>query len=103
MRKPGGYGELICDGPVKARDRFGRVIEQHHDTATCNHCGAVVFVNAYEKPEDIGGFCRRCMSLICGPCVDKNVCRPVEKWLEEQERRIENAIERQQSLKSYGV
>lgn len=82
MRNPGGV--LICEGDVR----------EETDTFTCKHCCKVVFVRPSEKPEDIGGFCRRCMSLICGPCVDLDKCRPIEKWLEEQERSIENAIER---------
>jgi hypothetical protein len=95
MRNPGGYGQLICDDPsLKGRDRFGRVIAQTHDTITCNHCGTVVLVNAGERPEDIGGFCKRCMKCICGPCVDEDRCRPIERWLEEQERAINHAIER---------
>lgn len=102
MLRSGGYGQLICDGPVQARDRYGRVLQQEHDSFSCRHCSAVVLVNAYEKAADIGGFCRRCMSLICGQCVDADRCRPVEQWLEEQERSIGQAIERQRALQSYG-
>ena len=103
MRRAGGYGQLICDGPTVARDRFGRTIQQEHDSFSCNHCGMVVFVNAREKAEDIGGFCKRCTSLICGPCVDADRCRPMEQWLEQQERGIKRAIERERTLQSYGV
>lgn len=87
MRNAGGYGQLICDGPVVARDRFGRALDQEHDTFGCSHCGAVVMVNAGEKAADIGGYCRSCDKLICGPCVDADRCRPVEKLLEAIERR----------------
>jgi hypothetical protein len=94
VRNPGGFGQLICDIPMTGQDRLGRVIGQEHDTLTCGHCGTVVFVNAGERPEDIGGFCRRCMKCICGPCVDQDRCRPIEQWLAQQEREIEDAIER---------
>lgn len=102
MFRSGGYGQLICDGPQIARDRTGRVVDREHDTFTCRHCNAAVIVNAGEKAADLGGFCRRCMSLICGPCVDADHCRPIEEWLQQQERSIERAIERQRTLHSYG-
>jgi hypothetical protein len=97
MFRSGGYGQLICDGPATGTDRYGRVIEKEHDGFACNHCNVVVLVNARERAADIGGFCRRCTSLICGPCVDADRCRPMERWLEEQERKIEAAIERRRA------
>jgi hypothetical protein len=48
-----------------------------------------VFVNAGERGADVGGFCRSCARLICGPCVDRDLCRPVEKMLEAIERNLE--------------
>jgi len=97
MRNPGGYGQFNCDDPVLARDRHGRLIAREHDTFSCGHCGGVVFVNAGERAADIGGFCRACAHPICGPCVDADVCRPVEKLLEAIERRLE----RERTLQSY--
>lgn len=99
MLRPGGYGQLICDGPAGARDRHGRLVQEEHDTFTCNHCNDLVFVNAGERAADIGGFCRSCASNICGPCVDADRCRPVEKLLEAIERRLE----RERDRRSYGL
>ena len=96
MRRAGGYGEFICDGPIEARDSFGRTVRQEHDTFSCGHCARVVFVNARERPEDIGGLCKVCMGLICGPCVDQGICHVVEKKLQDMERR-------QDTLRSYGM
>jgi hypothetical protein len=92
-----GYGQIICDDPIVARDRHGRLIDVEHDTFTCAHCSGVVFVNARERAADIGGFCRACGKNICGPCVDKDICRPVEKLLEM----IERGLERERTRKSY--
>lgn len=93
MLRAGGYGQFLCDDPV-AHDRHGRLIAREHDTFTCSHCGGVVFVNAGERAADIGGFCRACSQNICGPCVDADRCRPVEKLLE--------AIERRHAVEAYG-
>jgi len=96
MLRAGGYGQFLCDDPI-ARDRHGRLIDREHDTFSCNHCGVIVHVNAGERAADIGGFCRACSRSICGPCVDKDVCRPVEKLLEAIERRLE----KERTLRSY--
>lgn len=103
MRRAGGYGQLICDGPVAGCDRFGRRIEQEHDTFTCNHCNAIVMVNAREQAADIGGYCKKCTSLICGPCVDADRCLPWEKRVEAQERGIRHAVERYRAVQSYSA
>lgn len=95
MRRPGGYGQIIGDVPT-AVDGFGRSIQSECDTFSCAHCNRVVFVNARERPEDIGGFCKCCAGLICGPCVDIGTCTPLEKRLQEMERRAD-------TLRSYGM
>jgi hypothetical protein len=57
------------------------------DTMTCGHCQRVTQIGPGQRPEDIGGLCKCCFSLICGPCVDKGTCVPFEKKLEEVEAR----------------
>jgi hypothetical protein len=86
MHRPGGY--LVGLGPEG--------IEREADTFTCCHCNRVVPVGARERAADIGGFCRCCAGLICGPCVDDGRCRPLEKRLQAQERRAA-------TLRSYGM
>lgn len=51
------------------------------DTHTCAHCQKVIFVK-----KDPGGFCRRCMKPVCGPCADSGECKPFMKRIEEFER-----------------
>ncbi len=77
MRKPQGYAVIAHeDGSVSEWDTF-----------TCAHCQYITRVGAGQAPEDCGGFCRVCMSMICGPCADKGVCLPFERKLEIAERR----------------
>ena len=98
MRRAGGYGQLICfeEAPQQAVafDCHGRVVQREADTFTCSHCNRVVFVNAKEKPEDVGGVCRLCAGLICCTCVD-GPCVPFEEKLAGMERRAD-------TLRSYG-
>ena len=73
MRNPGGYAVVTSpDGQREA------------DTFTCNHCNHLVEVKAGEKAEDIGGFCKLCMELVCPRCAG-GPCVPFEKKLEQQE------------------
>lgn len=85
MHRPGGY--LIGTGPA------GLVCES--DTFTCGHCCRVVMCGRH-RGADIGGFCKCCTKLICGPCVDAGQCTPLEKKLEAMERRAD-------ILRSYGM
>lgn len=85
MHRPGGY--LSGHGPE------GLVCEA--DTFSCGHCNRVVQVGARERAADLGGFCKCCTHLICGPCVDDGRCTPLEKRLQAMERR-------QDTLRSYG-
>ena len=86
MRKEGGYA-IICDpcAPIVELSTF-----------TCKHCDRIVHIRPKERPEDIGGMCGACGGLICGPCVDKATCTPLEMRLEAMERRGE-------ALRSYGL
>lgn len=102
MRNAGGYAFFI--NPAAAHvwldDRSSRpemmcegVTEM--DTFTCGHCCRVIHVKAMQRPEDLGGLCKRCMKLECPECVDKG-CTPFEKKLEMAEAR-------DRALRSYGV
>lgn len=86
MRSPGGYA-LICD-PVSGLREM--------DTFTCKHCNGVKYVRPKERPEDLGGLCKVCMGLICGPCVNDGTCVPFEKKLEQVEAR-------DRARRSYGI
>ncbi len=79
MRNPGGYARIT--GPS------GK-LAQEADTITCFHCQRVVFVK--RQP---GGFCRTCMSHICGPCVGRGSCTP---WLKQIEASEQAAYRRRQ-------
>ena len=64
---------------------------KENDTFTCGHCGAVVFVKPAADPTTYGGWCGACTKLICPACETEKVrtlsCRPLERWLEQQEAR----------------
>lgn len=77
MRKPQGYATL-CE-PDKAPVEC--------DTFTCAHCNHIVHVKPRAAAEDIGGLCKVCMGMICGPCVNLLVCDVFEKKLERMEAR----------------
>jgi hypothetical protein len=85
MRKPGGY-TFLTDGD-------GRVHEG--ETFTCRHCQRITMVGARQRPEDLGGMCTICSSLICSGCVGKG-CDPFE---EKQKREFA----RYEALRSYGL
>lgn len=75
MRRAGGYAVIVSpDGPPVERDTF-----------TCNHCQHVVFVKPKADPSDLGGFCRRCMKLICPGCNKAGGCTPFEEQLRRME------------------
>lgn len=63
-------------------------METHTPTFTCGHCQATKAISS--KDPDLGGTCRVCWSMLCGPCVDKGVCVPWEKQMEAQEARYES-------------
>lgn len=93
MRRPGGYAIIV--------DPDRPTVE--YDTVGCAHCGAPIFV----KPNTLatiylrsrilpsglilweetpGAGCFKCgMRAICLRCEALGVCRPFERWLDEQE------------------
>lgn len=75
MRNAGGY--------AYSTDHLGGVTET--DTFTCAHCNKVVFVPAKANPDDLGGFCRLCMKMICPQCVTSGKCDPFEEKLKRME------------------
>lgn len=77
MRHPQGYA-IWTEGDGSIRER---------DTFTCCHCNHLVFVKPKCNASDAGGFCRCCMSFICGPCADKGTCEPFLKKIEKEERK----------------
>lgn len=90
MRKPGGY--LTIFAPDKQSQRVvlnGTVIdsEVECDTFSCAHCNVIVAVKPMCDAADAGGLCKNCMGLICGKCVDRGTCIPIEKALERAEAR----------------
>jgi hypothetical protein len=75
MLRPQGYS-LLIDPDI------GTV---EHDTFTCAHCQKVTFLKALARPDDQGGFCRKCMALVCKECAGKE-CKPIMKQVEEWEK-----------------
>lgn len=75
MRNAGGYA--IMTGPDGVVDEC--------DTYTCAHCNKVVHVPVKANPDDLGGFCRMCMKMICPHCVQTGLCDPFEKKLKRME------------------
>ena len=86
MRKPGGYTFLVNGDD-------GKLIEG--ETFTCRHCQFITPVAAKQRPEDLGGFCTICASLICARCVGKG-CDPFE----EKRKRMEASAD---ARRSYGI
>src|ERR1700693_4468590 len=85
MRKPGGY--IAISAPDKRYQRItvnGTLIdsEVEIDCFTCAHCNFIVAVKPFCDAADAGGLCKNCMGLICGKCVDRGICIPIEKALE---------------------
>lgn len=85
MRRANNYSTITSPEGTVEQDSF-----------TCGHCQKVVLVQPRQKGEDLGGMCKQCMGLICPACVDKMVCTPWEKQLEQIESRA-------RMLRSIGV
>ena len=99
MRNPGGYATVVGDmrsSDPRIVDHGIRHVENEVDTFTCEHCCRVVHVPPRQDAANIGGLCKQCMGMICPRCVDKGVCRPWEKQMEEREAKYE-------ARRSYGV
>lgn len=58
-----------------------------YETFTCGHCGNIKKVPQRARPEDLGGVCRLCMSMICGGCCTTGKCDPLEAKIKRQEDR----------------
>lgn len=91
MRNAHGYATIVDpDRPLTERD-----------TASCCHCGAVIFTKpgtastvylVWDEPtrrwlEEPGASCYRCYKPVCLRCHDHGRCTPLEKWMEQQEAR----------------
>lgn len=87
MLRPHGYAVII--GPDVIREI---------DTFTCFHCNRVTHLKPKEPPY---ATCKRCMNFICASCYAIGGCRPLEQWLEEQERAISRRIENDRRLGEY--
>jgi hypothetical protein len=75
MLRPGGYSILI--------DPETGTVE--NDTFTCAHGQKVTFLKPFVRADEQGGFCRKCMSLVCKDCAGKG-CNPIMKQVEEWEK-----------------
>lgn len=93
MRKPQGILTIFDPDPQRSK---GQVSTRECDTFTCSHCGKVVLVPVRCDPADAGGLCHTCAGLICGECVGRGVCDPLEEKLRRAEAR---GI----ALRSYGM
>lgn len=62
----------------------GNVLEG--DTMMCGHCGRHSQLKAFVRPEDIGGWCQKCMSPICARCAAEKTCDPMEAKLDRWEK-----------------
>lgn len=60
---------------------------EEYETFTCGHCGQIKKVPPKASPDELGGLCKVCMSMICPACVGKNRCDPLEEKLKRQEDR----------------
>lgn len=99
--KPQGYAIVTAPEPSKINLDGFQCIEAREgvtefDTMACGHCNRIIHIQARQRPEDVGGFCRQCMRAICPTCVDTGRCDPLEKKLERWE-------DRERTLRSYGV
>lgn len=56
------------------------------ETYMCAHCNRHTAVKPYQRPEDMGGLCKRCMGLTCPHCAAQGDCDPLEAKLERWER-----------------
>lgn len=75
MLRPQGYAILIDP----------EVGNTEWDTSVCAHCQKVTHLKALVRPDEQGGFCRKCMALVCSDCAGKP-CNPIMKQVEEWEK-----------------
>lgn len=74
MRKPGGYS-------ITVDPALPLPIEQ--DTVGCKHCGATIWLKAYEVPVHR---CTCCDGFVCDRVECRTHCYPLEKRLSDWER-----------------
>jgi hypothetical protein len=82
-----GYVTITMDGKVV----------REVDTYQCAHCMRHNHLKPKEPPF---ATCKLCMGFVCDrpACNTRAGCTPSQKWLEEEEKRINLAIERQRFL-----
>jgi hypothetical protein len=71
-----GYG-IWVDPELGTKER---------DTVTCAHCNGVFFIEPFQDPATLGGFCKMCTKHTCAKCTGSGKCHPFEKKLEAMER-----------------
>jgi len=86
LRRPSGV--LVTVDPDSPQ------MQTETPTYTCGHCQKTKAIGA--RDPDLGGTCRVCWTMLCGPCTDKGTCDPWERNMERQEARY-------QSRKSMGL
>lgn len=96
MRNPGG--NLLIEDPDPFRGR-GEVARREFDTITCGHCNGLVKVLPHKDLH----MCKKCTQFVCPGCFGRFVCVPFEKKLEIWEEKIARGIEREITLKTYGM
>ncbi len=97
FRNPQGYARRFNNHHLQGHEHkdlaFGDAImapSVERDTFTCGHCQCIVHVHPNDRPDDVGGYCKICTSLICPSCVTlamKFGCSPFLKKLEAIEHR----------------
>lgn len=86
MRRASNYATITGPTGVEEKDSF-----------TCFHCQRIIHVQPKHRPEDLGGLCKVCNSLICPRCYDLRMkggpCVPWEKkmYIAESRERLRRA------------
>ena len=91
MRKPQGYSTLVEPG--------ASTVEA--DSYTCGHCQRIVTVKPLCPPEELGGLCKVCMTLICDLCYRD--CMKYGKPCNTWEARMEVMESKDRFLRSAGL
>lgn len=98
MRRPQGYATIV--------DPDRPIVE--YDTAVCCHCNKILFIKPGSVStvyliqhltseglifwsEEPGAACWSCQKPVCLPCHDQGTCLPLDRWLEQTERRGSHA------------
>lgn len=70
------------------------------DILTCAHCQAVLYLRLWRED---GGFCRREMKPLCGPCADRALQFGCEPFLKKLEAFTREQVNRAQFKKLAGL